>query len=228
MAIDLRVISIGTLAAHPLWGEAEPVRTGHATTTLVRSGKVTLLIDPGLPEAALAARLNERTGLKPRDITHVFLTSFSVETSRGLGAFDHAPWLIAEAEREAVGVPLAHSLRIALEKQDREVIEHLQMQVAILQRCEPAEDELAPQVTPFALPGVTPGMSGVLVADLSKTILVTGDAIPTIEHLEHGRAPTWADDVQKARDSLAEAIEIADLLVLGRDNLVPNRSARPF
>ena len=30
-----RIISIGTLAAHPLWEERNDVRTGHATTTLI-------------------------------------------------------------------------------------------------------------------------------------------------------------------------------------------------
>lgn len=228
MAIDLRVISIGTLATNPLWGEAEPMRTGHATTTLIRSGDVALLVDPGLPDAAVAARLNERTGLSPSDITHVFLTSFGADTCRGIAAFESAQWLISETEREAVGVPIAQSLKIALERGDKDIIERFQREIAILQRCTPAGDELAPGVTPFALPGVTPGLTGLLIAEPSTTTLITGDAIPTVEHLDHGRAPTNAHDLERARDSLAEAIEIADLLVLGRDNLVPNRTARPF
>ena len=76
--MDIRVISIGTLAANPLWNEkpGAAVRSGHATTTLVRSGKRTILIDPGLPAAALAARLAERTGIHAGEVTHVFLTAF--------------------------------------------------------------------------------------------------------------------------------------------------------
>jgi hypothetical protein len=44
--MDFRIISIGTLAQHPLWGERTPVRTGHATTTLVRSGDRFILSIP--------------------------------------------------------------------------------------------------------------------------------------------------------------------------------------
>ena len=37
MTPEYRIISIGTLAANPLWDEKVPVRTGHATTTLIAS-----------------------------------------------------------------------------------------------------------------------------------------------------------------------------------------------
>ena len=48
MATEIRhrVISIGTLAVHPLWDERTPLRTGHATTTLVSSDDTHVLIDP--------------------------------------------------------------------------------------------------------------------------------------------------------------------------------------
>ena len=38
-----RIISIGTLAANPLWHETAEVRTGHATTTLISTGETHLL-----------------------------------------------------------------------------------------------------------------------------------------------------------------------------------------
>src|SRR5690606_30534810 len=88
--MDVRVISIGTLAAHPLWKETSPVRTGHATSTLIRTRDKVILVDPGLPEPAIAARLSERTGLRVGDVTHVFLTSFQPDTRRGIMAFADA------------------------------------------------------------------------------------------------------------------------------------------
>src|SRR5829696_5319026 len=93
-AMDIRIISIGALSAHPLRGERAPVRNGHATTTLISAAKRRILVDPGLPAQVLAARLEERAGVKPSDITHVFLTSFNPETRRGLagGAFEDAQW----------------------------------------------------------------------------------------------------------------------------------------
>lgn len=226
--MDLQIISLGALDAHPLWNETAPVRTGHATTSLIRSDDRCILIDPGLPGPILAARLAERANLKPDGITHVFLTSFRPDLRRGIEAFDTATWWISEAEREAVGVPLASELNRAVDAGDSELMPILEQEVSLLERCEPAPDELCPGVSPFPLPGVTPGLCGVLLAMPRHTTLVCGDAIPTPEHLEQGIVPRWATNVQQAQESFAEAIEIADLLVLGRGNLVVNPTKRPF
>jgi glyoxylase-like metal-dependent hydrolase (beta-lactamase superfamily II) len=226
--LDVRVISIGALDLHPLWGERVATRSGHATTTLIRSGGRAILVDPGLPAQALVPRLNERSGLTPDKITHVFLTSFHPHTRRALAAFPEATWWISETERETVGVPLATALRDAMEANDEDTADALHKDVSLLQRCAPAPDEIAERVSLFPLPGVTPGMTGLLVADAQHTLVVTGDAIPTVEHLTQGQAPRHATDVERARASLLEAVEIADLLILGRDNLVVNPVKRPF
>lgn len=239
MTVDVRVISIGTLAANPLWGEkpGSTVRTGHATTTLIRSGKRTILVDPGLPDAAVAARLGERANVKPSDVTHVFLTSFKPETRRGIMAFQNATWWISEAEREGLGVPLVRRLQEAAQHGDEEMVALLQHDVAVLKKCEAAPDRLAEHVDLFPLPGVTPGMCGVLVGTAAgrggarsggMTTLVCGDAIATTEHLERGMVVHGALNVELAQDSFKEAIEIADILVLGRDNWVLNPVRRGF
>ena len=49
MSLSFRIISIGTLSSNRFWSESGPVRTAHATTTLVQSGPRNLLIDPALP-----------------------------------------------------------------------------------------------------------------------------------------------------------------------------------
>lgn len=220
--MDVRVISIGTLAEHPLRDTSRRVRTGHATTTLVRSGDAAILIDPGLPPAAVVARLDERAGLDPADITHVFLTSFKADTCRGLRAFDHADWFLSTTEREAVGVPLAHLLQRAGDA-DEETRKELEYQISLLRECKPAPDSLARGVDLFPLRGVTPGMTGLLVAEPDRTTLVCGDAIPTLEHYEQGKVLKSAHNPDQALESFQEAIEIADVLVLGRDNLVISR-----
>jgi glyoxylase-like metal-dependent hydrolase (beta-lactamase superfamily II) len=233
--MDLRVVSIGTLATNDLWNEEALVRTGHATTTLVRAGDLALLIDPGLPGQVLDARLRERTGRGLDSITHVFMTSFQADTTRGLEALTHATWWIAERERETVGVALATRLKagVGLEDghnagydagHDTETLERL---VAILHRCQPAPDSLADKVDLFPLPGVSAGTTGVLLAG-RETTLICGDAIATIDHLEAGRVLPTCEDQDAARESFQEAIEIADILVLGRDNLVVNPTRRPF
>lgn len=226
--MDFRIVSIGTLAVNTLWREREPTRTGHATTSLIREDGRTILVDPGLPTAALEARLDERAGIKPAAVTHVFLTSFQPDTIRGIQAFPDATWWIGEREREGVGVPLAAHLKRAHEQGDHELVRLLERDVAILQRCKPAPDELCPGVSLFPLPGVTPGLTGLLLAEHRATTLITGDAIATREHLDKGQVLPHHADLEQARESFAEAVEIADLLVLGRDGLVVNPTKRPF
>lgn len=220
--LDVRIISIGTLSAHPLWGEKTPVRTGHSTTTLVRSGDITLLIDPGLPEQALAARLAERANIRTDQVTHVFLTSFHPDTHRGIGAFKHATWWISKAEREGVGLPLIQQLKKASDDGETEVADLFKRQIEILHRCDEAPESLADRVDIFPLAGLTPGLTGVLVEEPELTTLICGDAIPTVEHLRRKMILQGASNVEKARESFAEALQIADVLVLGRDGLLVN------
>lgn len=222
MPVHHRVISIGALAGHPLWNEKGDVRPGHATTTLVRSGDATILVDPSLPPKALEARLHERSGLRAADITHVFLTCLHPLHRRGLELFDKAQWFVAEQERESVGVHLIRQMHEAHGADDQSLAATLSHEIALVQRCQAAPDHLAEGVDLFPLPGVTPGMSGLLLSTLNATVLVCGDAIPTEEHLADGRLHTPCHDIEKARESFAEALEIADLLVLGRDNAVLN------
>ncbi|CAG0963804.1 hypothetical protein PHYC_00872 [Phycisphaerales bacterium] len=235
--MDYRIISIGTMAAHPLWGERQAVRTGHSTTTLVSAEKRRILVDPGLPAPAVAARLGERANLRAADITDVFLTSFHPECRRALDAFPDAGWWISGAERESVGVALAQRLRAVAKgegvegagERDEQLIEMLQRDVALLQRCRVSDDApFGERIAVFPLHGVTPGCCGLLLEGERQTTLICGDSVPTIEHLEQGKIPSPAADVDKARASFEEAVEIADLLIPGRDNIVVNPTKRPF
>ena len=138
--------------------------------------------------------------------------------------------MISEAERESLGVPLAMRLRDEMQRDnpDQELIDLLKGDVELLSRFDAAPDSLADGVDLFPLPGVTPGMCGLLLPDLQHSTLICGDAIPTIEHLERGAILQGAIDVNRAQESFKEAIEIADLLVLGRDNLTANPTKRLF
>jgi glyoxylase-like metal-dependent hydrolase (beta-lactamase superfamily II) len=235
--MDHRIISIGALESHPFWGpgargEHGAVRSGHSTCTLVRSVESgvarVILVDPGVPSAIIKARLMERSGLLPSDITHVFLTCFRPETRRGLDAFERATWWISAEEREGVGIPLVSALKRAMDEGEMELAAALERDVAVLKRCEAAPDTLADRVDLFPMPGVTPGMCGLLLEDPRHTTLICGDAVLTEEHLERGQVAPWSADIAKAKESFAEAVEIADLLVPGRDNVMVNPVKRPF
>ena len=223
--MEYRVISIGTLSRNEMWAGDTGNRTPHATTTLVRSGGKTILIDPGLPPQIIAARLKERSGLEPDQVTDVFLTNFRPAHRWGLEAFGNANWLISEMEREAIGIHLVQHFN---EAQDDEAREMIQQDIAMLKRCKPAPDRLADQVDLFPLPGYSPGNCGLLLCHSNSTTLVAGDAIPTAEHLESGRILQSAHDLEQARESFVEAVEIADVIIPGHDNLLLNPTRRPM
>lgn len=223
--MDYRVISIGALSRHELWGESEPTRTAHATTTLIRSEKKVILVDPGLPASILSARLKERSGLDASAVTDVFLTCFRPAHRWGLAAFPQAAWLISEMERETVGTTLVERLRQAGEPEERKLLEE---EISVLQKCTPAPDHLTPQVDLFPLPGFTPGTCGLLLKLYNSTGLITGDAVATAEHLEQGRVLRDGYDAKQAGESFLEAVEIADVLIPGHDNILLNPTRRPY
>jgi glyoxylase-like metal-dependent hydrolase (beta-lactamase superfamily II) len=222
MAVRVRVISIGAIAAHPSWGEKGDARPAHATTTLIESGTTRILVDPSLPAQALVPRLAERSGKGPGDITHVFLTGFHPMRRRGMAAFPNATVLASATEISGVRAQLRGRLDQARQHADDDLSRMLRDELAALESCEEAPDRLAEGVDLFPLPGVSPGSAGLLVPSPGFTLLVAGDAVATVEHLEEGKVIAPCFDIEQARESLAEAIEIADLIVPGRDNLCPN------
>ncbi len=222
MSVSYRVISIGTLAAHPLWNERADSRSGHATTTLITTDDANILVDPSLPAQALLARLDERSNTKPQQITHVFLTSADTLHRRALGAFPNATWLAHEPELAALGATLALQIQDSQDSGDTDLTSLLQQDQEILNNCQGAEDSSADGVDLFPLPGATVGCCGLLLPMPRLTVLICGDAVATFEHLEQGKVLPDCHDIEQAQASFTEAVEIADLLVLGRDNIAMN------
>jgi glyoxylase-like metal-dependent hydrolase (beta-lactamase superfamily II) len=219
-SIRLDIISIGTLSRNRLWKESAALRTPHATTSLIRAGKRHILVDPGLPAAALAARLSERTGLSPDKIDTVFLTNFRPAHRGALGLFPHAKILIHEVEQQAVRQHLQRLIDEAppADEDRRLMLEELEL----LDGTTPADDVIADGLDLFPLPGYTPGTCGLLVAAPTTTTLVAGDAVPTLDHFLAGQILPDAYDIKAAQESLREVYEIADLIVPGHDNIFLN------
>jgi glyoxylase-like metal-dependent hydrolase (beta-lactamase superfamily II) len=219
-SVRVDIISIGALDRNRLWGETQPVRTAHATTTLIRSDKRSILVDPGLPAPALGARLFERTGLRPEQIDTVFLTSFRPEHRHGLPLFTEAKWLIHEIEQQSAGQMLHRMIDQAPEAdEDRRL---MQQELSLLNRLSAPQDRLAEYVDLFPLFGVTHGNCGLLIAAPTSTVLITGDAVPTQDHFLAGQVLPDASDIQTAQESMREVYEIADQIVPGHDNLFMN------
>ena len=228
MSVNYRVISIGTLATHPLWEDQLETRTGHATTTLIQTEDANILVDTSLPPQALLARLDERSNIKPQQITHVFLTSADALHRRALTAFSSATWLAHEPELDAIQAAFATQLEEAERGDEHEIAAAIEQEQQILHDVQPANDSIAQGVDLFPLPGATPGTCGLLLPLSRATVLICGDAVATIEHLEQGKVLQGCHNLEEAQASFTEAVEIADLLIPGRDNLTLNPLRRPM
>ena len=226
MALTFDIISIGTLSRNRFWNEAATVRPAHATTTLIRDGTHTILVDPSLPDEVLAQRLDERTGLKPDAVDAVFLTTFRPVHRRGLTLLSQADWLMTSADIDAMRTQL--NARIEQAERAGEPVDPLvEQEFALLGRFQPAPEKLTPHVHLFPAPGPTPGSAGLLLVPATRTIAVAGDAIVNRDYYEAGRVFELVDDVDRARESFREIAEIADQIIPGHDNrFVPHRGGR--
>jgi len=220
MPPEYRVISLGTLASNTLWEEGGMTRTPHATTTLIMADSCRILVNPGLPAQVLHARLGERTPVQPDDITHVFMTSLAEDHRRGLAGFARAIHLAHEPELVHVRSKLEQAVEDASQHADEETLAICKARLASIASIQPAPDQLVQGVDLFPLPGATPGTCGLLISQPRATVLITGDAVATSEHLEQGKVLPTCEDLEQARESFQEAIEIADIIIPGRDNIL--------
>ena len=218
--MEWRIASIGTLAHHPLWQEGGEPRIAHATTTIIKSEGAVLLVDPSLPPELMNARLRERWGMLLEEVTHVFLTSFDPDRRRTLHGLRHATWFMHEPEIQCAAVAIQNELHHA--GGDPEVTSILKEHLGLLAGFTSPEDQLFPCVDLFPLQGFTPGSCGLLLPTAKKTVLITGDTVATQEHLKKGSVLQHCDDIETAKESFRECLEIADLIVPGRDNLLLN------
>ena len=220
MSVSYSVISIGALSRNRLWGEQEPKRAAHATTTIIWSGTTAILVDPSLPAEILRHRLDERTGLRPEQIEVVFLTTFRPVHRRALAAFGGATWLMHEPEIEAARERLTE-MNMRLEEgqdEDPELARLVREERELLSRIKAADERLTPQVHLYPTAGVAPGAAGLLLAAPSRTIVIAGDAVVTQGYFEAGRVFEQVSDLEQARASLADIYELADEIVPGHDN----------
>jgi glyoxylase-like metal-dependent hydrolase (beta-lactamase superfamily II) len=217
MAVRIEVISIGTLSSNPFWGEQGALRPAHATTTLIRDGTTSILVDPSVPRDLMLHRLVERMGLTPEQIDLVFLTNFLPVHRRSLALFADADWLIAAAEHEAASEHL-NALMQRGSGGPETSYEELSDELEILGRTRPADDKVTPSIHLFPSPGVTPGSAALLIAE-QRTTVVAGDAILTREHYEEGRNYERSFNPEVARESFLEIAEVADLIVPGHGNI---------
>jgi glyoxylase-like metal-dependent hydrolase (beta-lactamase superfamily II) len=220
--MEFHIISIGTTRRNLLWGESTAMRTQHTTTTLLRVEGKSILVDPSLPADLLEARLFDRTGEQFDSITDVFCTTLRPDSRRALLGGDasplaHANWWTAQGEIDWYTSRLADMVESA--KRIDTITDELKADIAALKRIRPASDTLAPGVSLYPLPGVTPGCCGLLLAMPSATVLLTGPAAISRQHLIDGMIAPDCIDKDAAMESLSEVLDIADLIIPGYDNV---------
>ena len=218
MTVEYCIISIGALSHNRLWGETRAVRTAHATTTLVSDAKRLILVDPSLPESALAARFNERTGKTLADVTDVFCTTLRSVHRRGIKALRHATWWCSRQELQSCQHYLQGILDSAHPWSAEEKAD-MQADLDLLDRFRPAPERFTPQVHFYPLVGASAGSAGLLLAPATSTIVIAGDAVVTGEHLARGQVWEGCADTQAAMESLSDLLEVAVVIVPGHDNL---------
>jgi len=218
MSVSFDVISIGCLSRNRLWQESAPVRAAHATTTLIRDGNTTILVDPSLPAQVLEKLLFDRAGLAPRQIEAVFLTSFRPVHRRGLDLFAQADLFMGRKEIDSVRRHLDETGE--RNPPDEQVRALIRSEGEILGRLKAAPDRFTPQVHLFPTPGPSVGSCSLLLTPLTRTVAVTGDAVLTRAHFEAGMVFEQSFDAEAAKESLTELMEIADIFVPGHDNVI--------
>jgi glyoxylase-like metal-dependent hydrolase (beta-lactamase superfamily II) len=224
--MELIVVSIGALSKNPLWNERTPVRSSHATTTLLRASAAHVLVDPSLPAEILEARLGERAGIGADAITHVFLTNWRPVHRRALERFPRAVWWMHESEIEAAAAALDQAQEHAAHQNARELEVLIKKERTLLERLHAAPDDLEEGLQLYPLPGYTAGQCGLIVTEPTLTTVIAGDAVPTAGHFAAGQVFPDCWDLEKAKESLRELLEVADVIVPGHDNLfVARRSA---
>ena len=219
MSVDYTVISIGAMGANRLWGESAPVRTSHATSTLVIDGDRRILVDPSLPPAALAARFNERTGRGIDSVTDVFCTTLRPVHRRSIEAFADARWWACEAEIEAYARHL-ESMSESADRLEDDQVAAIEADRALVRRFQAAPDQFGPQTSLFPLHGASPGSAGLLLTPATTTVLIAGDAIITGGHFLAGQIWQGCHDTEAAQESFRDAMEIADVIIPGHDNVM--------
>lgn len=219
MAVEYRIISIGTLSHNRLWGEAGQVRTAHATITCVEDQDRLILVDPSLPGEILAARFHERTGKQLSAVTDVFCTTLRPVHRRGLPALEGAHWWCAEDELETYRSHLVDMLDKA-ERLSPDDAQQVEADLQLLDRFEACPEKLSPQVGLFPLAGPSVGSAGLLLTPAAKTIVIAGDAVATGEHLRAGQIWQGCFNAEQAMESFRDVLEIADVIIPGHDNVV--------
>jgi glyoxylase-like metal-dependent hydrolase (beta-lactamase superfamily II) len=192
------VITIGNLSRNRYWGEGDEkgVRPAICTCTLIQGDGFRLLADASLADAAQMAReLDRRTGLKPKDVTAVFVTHEHGDHFAGTANFPGARWLASPA-----------------------VADILNRGGKLAKKVEGVTGRLFDAVDVVPTPGHTPGHASLRFDCDGLSVIVAGDAVATRDFFRDRRPFYNAVDVEQSKKTMDAIAAAADVIVPGHDN----------
>jgi glyoxylase-like metal-dependent hydrolase (beta-lactamase superfamily II) len=192
------VVTIGNLSRNRYWGEpdAKPLREAICTCTLVSGAGFHLLVDPSLSSAAdMAKELDRRTGLKPDDITAVFVTHEHADHFAGIAHFPKAAWFAGSQAAEILnrGKGLGRKIDAA-----------------------PATLVGAVEVIPT--PGHTSSHHSLRFQCEGRAVVAAGDAVATRDFWRERRSYYNAVDPAQAARTMDSLANTAGVIIPGHDN----------
>jgi glyoxylase-like metal-dependent hydrolase (beta-lactamase superfamily II) len=196
------IITIGNLSRNRYWGEgdAKGVRSAICTCTAVQGEGFRLIVDPSLSSAEdMAKELDRRTGLKPRDITAVFVTHEHGDHWFGLPHFSEAKWLAAPG----VAAVLNQSNKLP-------------------KPVEATTGRLFDAIDILPTPGHTLSHHSLRFDYDGLSVLVAGDAVATRDFWRERRGYFNCADFELSARSMNKIAGLADIVVPGHDNFFLN------
>ncbi len=196
------VITIGNLSRNRYWGESDSqgVRSAICTCTVIQGEGFRLVVDPSLERAEqMAAELDRRTGLKPRDVDAIFITHEHIDHWAGLAHFPEARWLAAP------------DVAIALNRAGK-----------FTKAVEPATGRLFSAVEIVPTPGHTMSHHSLRFDCEGLSIVVAGDAVATRDFWRERRGYYNCVDFELSKQSMDKIASLADIVVPGHDNFCLN------
>jgi glyoxylase-like metal-dependent hydrolase (beta-lactamase superfamily II) len=145
--------------------------------------------------------VNRRTGLRPGDVTHCFVTHHHLDHYEALQYFPSASWMAAK--------PVAEIIRKECELFDASPLAGV-------------EGEFLPGVAAIPLPGHTDTLHGVAFSCGGKKILVAADSVMTRFHFTHETTDFQQDPEMRrvAAQTIRSMKESFDIVVPGHDNII--------
>ncbi len=192
---------------------------GGSTVTLIRERDEVLLVDTGYDRESEFSQVNDeanwnlleallkRNGLRPTDVTKVFVTHFHRDHFGGIEHFEHAQWYCHRAARVDFRAPI----------KDKFI---------------PLEDgeQIIPNTAVTHTPGHTKGHASILWTDARRLVRIgiCGDAIISLAWLQSGYTWKFNSDffgVKASKESIARLLKETDLLIPGHGQPFFSRTA---